>query len=283
MCSLRARSTGSSRRDASAFVADVREWPDDATIAHLVVLDVTRVPTVADINRLTATAFDADPAVTRIRTSALFPGSREPFAAAGYDVCDRLALLERRIDRVVPIRIDVARGPAPGGPTPTPTRPMRPTPMGSRRPRPITEPGPDEATVQLRRLGARRLAIAAELDRSAFPAGWANTAATLGDITTATPRHRGRLAYDGGTAVGFAITGLAGSVGYVQRVAVRPDARRRGVARLLVADTLSWLQRRGANTALVNTGDHNDAALELYRSLGFHRRRDELVVMERRR
>ena len=62
----------------------------------------------------------------------------------------------------------------------------------------------------------------------------------------------------------FAITGVANRVGYLQRLAVDPSAQRRGLGHALVADSLDWMHRRGATTAMVNTAFDNEAALGLY-------------------
>ncbi len=231
--------------------ADVRRWPNDPSIAHLVLLDVTTVPTTDEIRRVTERTFASDASLRAIRTSALFPGPRERFGEAGYVVSDRLVLLERPIDRIEPIRTLVRR--------------------------------PPDTGVRLRRMRRRDLHHAVRIDGAAFPAGWSNTTATLTDIATATPRHRSRLATIDDTPAGFVITGAAGPVGYLQRLAVDPAFQRRGVGIELVHDALAWLQRRGATTALVNTGVDNVPALGLYRATGFHHRRDELVVMERER
>ena len=126
----------------------------------------------------------------------------------------------------------------------------------------------------------------AAIDQSAFPAGWRNDGASLGAIADATPSVRGRLARVGGSdarAVGFAITGKAGPTGYLQRIAVHPEAQRLGIGRQLVDDAINWLMRRGANRALVNTGVDNLAALRMYEQASFGRLDDELVVLEHRR
>jgi ribosomal-protein-alanine N-acetyltransferase len=83
-----------------------------------------------------------------------------------------------------------------------------------------------------------------------------------------------------GDLVGFAISGAAADTGYVQRLAVAPDHRRAGLARLLVDDSLAWMRRRGANSAMVNTGVGNEAALALYDSIGFVRLDSELTIAE---
>ncbi|MDZ7734336.1 MAG: GNAT family N-acetyltransferase [Acidimicrobiia bacterium] len=70
--------------------------------------------------------------------------------------------------------------------------------------------------------------------------------------------------------------------GYLQRLAVHPDERRRGLGRSLVLDSLTWLRRRGATVVLVNTQEDNHAALALVlekESLGFERRAEELAVL----
>jgi ribosomal protein S18 acetylase RimI-like enzyme len=120
----------------------------------------------------------------------------------------------------------------------------------------------------------------AELDRTAFGDPWGNDVRSLGDITTATPRHQARVVEGPDGLEAFAISGQSGRYGYLQRLAVHPDARRRGHARHLVRNALHWMERRGASTALVNTGIDNVAALDLYRSLGFTRRAETLQILE---
>ena len=56
---------------------------------------------------------------------------------------------------------------------------------------------------------------------------------------------------------------------YLQRLAVVPAARRRGVASTLVNDALRWAVELGAHDVFVNTDVDNAAALSLYRQWGF--------------
>jgi ribosomal-protein-alanine N-acetyltransferase len=65
----------------------------------------------------------------------------------------------------------------------------------------------------------------------------------------------------------------------VQRLAVHPDQRRRGVGRALVVDGLRWLRRWRADRALVNTQETNMAAATLYRELGFQPESARLSVL----
>jgi len=80
---------------------------------------------------------------------------------------------------------------------------------------------------------------------------------------------------------GYAITGAAGRRGYVQRLAVHPDARRRGIGAALLVDGLRWARRRGARDAVVNTDRDNRAARALYEAHNFVDLPTGLVVLER--
>ena len=79
----------------------------------------------------------------------------------------------------------------------------------------------------------------------------------------------------------YAVTGRAGRHGYLQRIAVHPEARRQGYGRAVVLDGLRWLRRHGATQALVNTQRDNSPALALYQSCGFRELPAGLCVMGR--
>ena len=104
-----------------------------------------------------------------------------------------------------------------------------------------------------------------QVDRAAFPPFWQFDAHGLDEALRATPRTRFRAAVgpgEGGAAVvGYAICGRSGSRGFVQRLAVHPDAHRQGIGRGLLLDGLRWMRRRGVRRAVVNTQLGNDAAL----------------------
>jgi ribosomal protein S18 acetylase RimI-like enzyme len=119
-----------------------------------------------------------------------------------------------------------------------------------------------------------------ELDGRAFDTFWRFDRDGLDDARRATPSSRFRVADDGGV-VGYAITGRAGEIGYLQRLAVDPDRQHHGVGTALVVDGLWWAARRGARSVLVNTQEHNIGALSLYEHLGFVREPDGLAVLER--
>ncbi|MCB0999926.1 MAG: GNAT family N-acetyltransferase [Ilumatobacteraceae bacterium] len=130
------------------------------------------------------------------------------------------------------------------------------------------------------RLRVDDLALAAEIDRSAFGDTWALDATMLADIRQATPTHRARVVRVGGRPTGFLITGRAARVGYVQRLAVHPASHRQGVATSLLVDGLRWMRRSRVRRAFVNTHVENEAALELYRRHGFTELPERLRVYE---
>jgi ribosomal protein S18 acetylase RimI-like enzyme len=175
-------------------------------------------------------------------TNALTAADSLPFVDAGFRVRERLHLLEHDL-RAVP-------------------QPARLTRRARRSDRPA----------MLR------------LDARAFDGAW-RLAGVGGfdEAVRATPSARVRVGDDGDdrAAVAYAITGRASDQGYVQRVAVDPDAQRAGWGRALVADGLQWLRRRGARRVLVNTQLGNRAALALYEASGFRRLPVGLSVLAR--
>jgi len=226
--------------------ARLGRWPYDDRVAHLVLLDHHMQPSGTDvagwIDEATATGARV------VRTGALFPNAVPAFLDAGFHVIDTLTLLARSLDDAAPSSTD---------------RPFR------------------NAPIRLRRLRPSMLHDAAEIDRRSFSTPWANDSAALADILRATPYHRSRCVSIDGRMVAFSISGRADRSGYVQRLAVDPSARRRGIARHLLADALRWMKRRDITRALVNTGTDNRSALGLYEQFGFERQSGSLVILER--
>ena len=226
--------------------ARLGRWPDDDEVVHLVLLDHHMVPDASHIDAWMAQA-RAGRGRT-IRTGALFPPSVPAFVRAGFRPIDTLALYELDLRRRTP-----------------------------------DAPRASSSPHRVRRLRPSMLHEAAAVDRRAFAAPWANDPATLADIVTATPQHRARCVRDDRdrNVVAFVISGRAGDLGYIQRLAVDPAARRRGLGRLLVEDALRWMRRRQVSRVLVNTGIDNHPARDLYRSLGFDEQPDRLQILER--
>jgi ribosomal protein S18 acetylase RimI-like enzyme len=216
-------------------------WPHEPDVAHLVLLDHHMQPSAQHVADWIAQARARG--ARAVRTGALFAPSTPAFTAAGFRPIDTLRLLE----------LDLRRW------QPPPDAPQR---------------------HRLRRLRSPMLSDAAAVDQLAFAAPWANTASALGDIVAATPQARARCICIDGEMVAFSICGRAARWGYVQRLAVHPDARRQGLAAQLLTDALRWMRRRDVQRVLVNTATDNDAALALYRANGFEDQTEDLLILE---
>ncbi|MBI2705923.1 MAG: GNAT family N-acetyltransferase [Actinobacteria bacterium] len=135
--------------------------------------------------------------------------------------------------------------------------------------------------VSLRRGRRRDERTVLKVDELAFDSFWRFDAPGLADARAATPTSRFRVAEHGGRVVGYAVTGRAAAVGYLQRLAVHPTLQGRGIGAALVIDTLRWSQRRNVAAVMVNTQAGNHRALALYERLGFRRESHGLAVLER--
>jgi ribosomal protein S18 acetylase RimI-like enzyme len=118
------------------------------------------------------------------------------------------------------------------------------------------------------------------IDGAAFTPFWQLDDQGLEEALAATPRSRFRGVVVGGALAGYAIHGRSGTRGFVQRLAVVPEAQRRGIGRGLLLDGLHWMRRRGVRRAVVNTQVGNAAALSLYYDAGFRQEPSGLSVME---
>jgi ribosomal protein S18 acetylase RimI-like enzyme len=128
---------------------------------------------------------------------------------------------------------------------------------------------PAPALLPLAKAARRDRAQVLEVDDKSFDEFWRLGPVGLKDALDATPSTRFRVGHDRDRVVAYAITGVAGRYGYLQRVAVHPAVRSRGWGRALVADGIGWVWRHGADRVYVNTQLENEPALGLYRSFGF--------------
>ncbi len=189
-----------------------------------------------------------------VLTTALTPAEAAPFLTAGF----------RRHAELVLLRHPVTPGTVPPGP-PVNAAPGEPS---------ADEPG---AVIPLRRSRRRDWDAVVDLDARAFPPFWHFDRHGLELALRATPTSRLRIA--GEEPVGYAVTGRAGAVAYLQRLAVDPALQGRGLGRSLVVDALRWARRRGAEQVLVNTQRDNGAALALYAACGFRVDPEPLLVL----
>lgn len=136
---------------------------------------------------------------------------------------------------------------------------------------------PGRAPLRRGRRADREPALA--VDHAAFSDFWRLDRRGLEDALSATPATRFRVSRN--EVVAYAVSGRAGSMGYLQRLAVHPGHQHEGLGRDLALDALWWMRRKGAKRALVNTQPDNAAALALYERLGFTCQPHGLAVLER--
>jgi ribosomal-protein-alanine N-acetyltransferase len=236
------------RRDGSGL--RVSPWPNDdlaVPTAQLAPVLGKPLPSAAVLGELTRGL--CDQGYVEAVTVALAPREQTPFLAAGFSVREELHLLVHHMSRL------------PG------------------RAAPRTEP-------RTRRARNEDWEGILATDSGAFSDFWRLGREGLLQAMAATPVRRLRVVSGtvSGSAsaddvVGYALTGRAGAAGYLQRLAVRPDAQGQGVGRALVLDGLHWLRRHRVERVLVNTQLANARALDLYLGVGFVIETDRLAVL----
>ena len=214
-------------------------WQGDSRVAYLV--PFCSGPTLSVRFVRWAMAELGARGFSRVVTSALAPVDQVAFLGAGFEVQERLHLLSHDLETLPAPNVDA--------------------PAGHRRARASDHPA------------------VLDLDSRAFPTFWRLDGPGLDDALAATPRTRFRVITLRGDMVAYALTGRAGRRGFLQRLAVDPERRRRGLGRALVLDALRWLRRRRVERVVVNTPTGNVADLALYQSLGFRREQRGLSVL----
>ena len=210
-------------------------WRGHPTVGYLVPLTpperLSRVGLERSLGQLSARGY------TEVLTAALTAREQQVFAQWGFTLYERLHLLQHDLRDLPP-------------------RPTIPARVGAahRWDRPAV----------------------LEVDGRAFDPMWRLDQPSLHEAITATPSSRFRAARQPhrsrskrGRIVGYAVSGHAGNHGYLQRLAVDPDAQRSGIGAALVLDCLQWMRRAGVERVSVNTQEANARAFALYERLGF--------------
>jgi len=119
------------------------------------------------------------------------------------------------------------------------------------------------------RLGTSQdLSALADLDARCFGEFWRYG---LAELTDSLATERLALAEDenGSGVLGYSTCELYGSTATLGRLAVAPDARRRGVGTALLSDAMSWAQHHGAFAITLCTQAENEPSRALYAGAGF--------------
>ena len=85
------------------------------------------------------------------------------------------------------------------------------------------------------------------------------------------PGRRAVVLVAGAEVLGYAVTMRAGDVVDLQRIAVRPDRQRQGLAALLLADVLAAARSNGAERMRLEVSAATAAAVAFYDRQGFTR------------
>jgi tRNA threonylcarbamoyladenosine biosynthesis protein TsaB len=125
---------------------------------------------------------------------------------------------------------------------------------------------PPRVKLKLEALGPAWLDLAAALHATSFAKPW--DATSLG-ASLADPTAFGWIAIEGAQPVGLVLARAPADQAEILTIAVRPEARRRGIARQLIEAAVAEAQQRRAESMFLEVADGNEAARALYKSLGF--------------
>ncbi len=121
--------------------------------------------------------------------------------------------------------------------------------------------------VTIRTMQLGDLPEVADLDAFAFMPLWQNP---LDALEKALPQATSAtVAEDEQGLVGYQISTANPFGAHLARLAVRPDAQRRGLGSLIVTDLIRRLKRKNVARLTVNTQSDNLASLALYEKMGF--------------
>ena len=110
------------------------------------------------------------------------------------------------------------------------------------------------------------LAALAALETASFSVSW-REAALRGHLEA--PHTLSLLLFDGDDPVGYLLAGFLPPEGELYRVAVLPEARRRGYGRRLLETFFREAEKRDVYSLFLEVRESNEAAIALYRSVGF--------------
>ena len=121
---------------------------------------------------------------------------------------------------------------------------------------------------------------ALRIDAAAFDEFWRFDKWALSEAMEATERSVLQVvrSSEGGLA-GFAVTGAAQTISYLQRVAVDPRWQGQGIGRSLVRASARWAKQSGSRALMLNTQTDNESAIGLYESEGFSLLEEPLAVL----
>jgi len=88
-------------------------------------------------------------------------------------------------------------------------------------------------------------------------------------------------AFKDGRLIGVSLVTDDGRKGWINRLAVHPDAQRKGVATLLVGESEKILRRRGLHLLCAHIEDWNEISIALFKKLGYHVEKEIFYLTKR--
>jgi len=126
-------------------------------------------------------------------------------------------------------------------------------------------------SVEIRRLGMRDLHDVEEIERRSYTTPWSRSM-FAGEVTKPSSICLGAFDPDDGILLGYAIVSRYVDAWHVMNLAVAPEARRRGVARALLARLFELTVGEARRGYTLEVRVSNAAAISLYESAGFRPR-----------
>ena len=132
----------------------------------------------------------------------------------------------------------------------------------------MTARSPDSAETGIREAETADLLDVLQIEKASFPQPWPYTA-----FQTFVGERGFLVAVRDGRVVGYVVADVTPNfgrdIGHVKDIAVHPDARGEGLGRTLLERGLFTLAVDGASLVKLEVRESNDAALALYRDVGF--------------
>ena len=125
--------------------------------------------------------------------------------------------------------------------------------------------------IELRKLELRHLSEIEAIERASYPTPWSRSM-FASELAKPSSLSVGAFEPDGGALLGYLIISRYVDAWHVMNVAVHPDHRRRGIARMLLERLFSDTAGDARRGYTLEVRVSNAAAIELYESLGFRSR-----------
>ena len=126
----------------------------------------------------------------------------------------------------------------------------------------------EKARLNVRKLTTDDAQVAAELDLKCFGARDACSRDYFFNVAQDS-RQEFLVAELDGKIIACAGAEIANDTAEIESLAVAPEYRRIGIAKILLAKLLGAIQKRGANFVVLEVRPSNKAAIELYKGFGF--------------